>query len=547
MQTIGFSSPVESPGLQRILAALGEVLDVRFEERTLENDHGIDAWILCDADRETLRRLAHSAGPSYAIIRSDQLVPCGSSSVIEFSRHDTLPTVLAGRRIKTDEVAELKGLPQRFKNMAVLASKADTPIWAMEEIKGQQHHYVASPIPEMNDGEPLLQYFHGNQFLFLLPLLIFLRALTRDRRWEQPPLQASFMFDDPNLHWRTYGFINFADIAEHAKMHNYHACFATIPLDTWFVHKPTALLFQQYLGQLSLLIHGNDHITQELAKPCSDGERTMNLHQALRRIDAFERRAGIEVAKVMAPPHGACSENTLGEMARLGFEAASISQGSLFHFNRQATWLRTFGMKPADIIRGLPVFLRFRISKTCHNSILIAALLDQPIIPVGHHHDLADGLQLLADLAEFINSLGTVHWTDMKRISRSHYARRLDGKILRIRMYTKRIEVCVPEEVCQIWVERPWLGGAESTPLMWKYLDVGTTWKLHPKDEPIPVLPGQKIEIVSELPTSPFIDAKNVRNIHLWPVIRRQLTEARDRLPPVLRRLSTSSIKLSKA
>ena len=152
----------------------------------------------------------------------------------------------------------------------------------------------------------------------MLPLILFLRTLTEDQRWEQPPLQACFMFDDPNLHWRTYGFVDFAQIAAHAQMHNYHVCFATIPLDTWFVHKPTALLFQQYRDQLSLLIHGNDHIAQELARPYSDEELNRNLRQALRRIDEFERRSGVEVSKVMAPPHGACSESTLGEMAHLG-------------------------------------------------------------------------------------------------------------------------------------------------------------------------------------------------------------------------------------
>jgi hypothetical protein len=202
-------------------------------------------------------------------------------------------------------------------------------------------------------------------------------------------------------------------------------------------------------------------------------------------------------------------------------------------------------MKPSDIIGGLTVFPRFPLSGSCHNSILVAALLHQPIIPVGHHRDLADGHQILADLAKFINSLGTVHWADMKRISRSHYARKFDGRILQLRMFTRRIEVSVPDGTNEIWLEQPWLKGVESMPLAWKRLSGSTEWMPHRPDELIRVLPGQKIEIVSEPPRLAFDDTKNVRNFRLWPVVRRQITEARDRMAPLLRRVTASSIKPS--
>jgi len=525
-----------------MLDALGGVLDVRFEERMLGDGIGIDAWILPEAGLDTLRSLAFSGRPSYAVIRKDQQVPCGTSSTIEFSGHSALPPVLRGRQIRTDEAAGLTSLPH-LDNVTVLASKAAVPVWTMQEHEGCQHHCVASPVPELNDGESLFQYFCGRRFMQLLPLILFLRTLTEDQGWEQPPLQACFMFDDPNLHWRTYGFIDFNKIASHAQLHRYHACFATIPLDAWFVHKPTALLFQRHRDRLSLLVHGNDHIAQELAKPYVEEEQKRNLQQALGRISAFERRSGVEVSKVMVPPHGACIESALGEMARLGFEAACISKGSLRHYNGQAAWLRTFGMKPADIIGGLPVFPRFPLSGSCRNSILIAALLHQPIIAMGHHHDVAEGLHQFDDLAGFINSLGTVRWVDMKRISRAHYAQKLDGKDLLVRMFTRRIEVLVPERARQLLLERPLLRGAGSAPFAWRLLSEGSEWKVQRPDEPISVLSGQKIEIASEPPTASLVDARNIRKPRLWPVVRRQLTEARDRLAPVLRRVSAFSVK----
>lgn len=537
MKTIGILTRVEASGLRRMLDALGESFGVRFEERTFGDSTGIDAWFLPEADREICRHIANCDCPSYAVVRSSLRVPCGGSSTIEFSRNRRLPSVLAGRRINANEAVSLMALPQLVDNMEVLASKGSAPIWVMQEIAGRQHHYVAASVPELNEGEALFQFFHGNQFLSLLPLVMFLRGLTGDHRWEQPPVQACFMLDDPNLHWRTYGFVDFAKVARHAQTYGYHVSFATIPLDTWFVHKPTALLFRKNRDQLSLLIHGNNHIAQELARPYMDEGMKRNLQQALSRIGKFERRYGVEVSRVMAPPHGACSERALDQMAHLGFEAACISTGSLYHYNEKAPWLRTLGMKPSEIIAGLVVFPRFRISTTCHNSILIAALLNHPIIPVGHHHDIADGLQLFADLSGFINSLGTVHWADMKGISRAHYARKMEGNILRLRMFTRRIEVCIPEGINQILVERPSLQQAEPMSLAWKSMNDGLEWKHHLPDEPIPVLSGGKIEIACEPLAFPACDANNVKDFHLWPVMRRQFTEARDRLTPMIRRL----------
>src|SRR4030067_2600565 len=182
------------------------------------------------------------------------------------------------------------------------------------------------------------------------------------------------------------------------------------------------------------------------------------------------------------------------------------------------------------MIEGLTIFPRFRMSRTCHNSILVAAFLHQPIIAIGHHQDVAEGLLLLRDLSGFINSLGNVKWADMQRISRSHYSRRYDGKILRVNMFTKRIEICVPEGINQIFAERSWIKGAKVDPLAWRILGEKLEWDLQRPDESIPALPGQKIEIISAPPTTFLMDTKDIRKLHLWPILRRQLTEARDRM-----------------
>lgn len=537
MKTIGIISPIKSPGIRRTLDAIGEVLGIRFEERIYGDGAGIDAWILQETDPKVLLAIAHCDVPRYTIVDDSQLIPCGESSTIEFTPHHALPCVMRGRQVNGDEATGFKALPQWLQNVTPLALKVGVPVWAIQEASGHYNHFVSQPIPELNDGEPLFQYFFGRQFLSLLPLLVFLKSLSEDRDWEPPPLQACFMFDDPNLHWPTYGFIDFSKMKRHAQLHNYHVSFATIPLDAWFVHSPTALIFQS-CEQLSLLIHGNDHVSRELARGYPDEEQNWMLRQALLRIAKLERRSGVTVSRVMAPPHGACSESVLGEMARLGFEAACISRWSIGSYNSKANWLCTYGMRPADIVAGMTIIPRFRMSPNCHNSILVAALLHQPIIPMGHHHDIAEGMQLLSDLSGFVNSLGNVQWANMKRISRYHYARKHEGRILHLRLFTKHIEIFVPEGINQIFVERPWLEREEYETLVWRTLGETSEWKLLRPDESIHVQPGKIIEIVSTFPTTYLREKGVISNLHFWPIVRRQITEAKDRIAPLIKRVS---------
>jgi hypothetical protein len=537
LKTIGVINEL-STGNRNLLDALGVLFSIRFEERDIGNDSGIDAWFVNKTDIKTINKILPGTRPCYTTIHSEELIPCGQSQKIEFSKSQALPSLLRGRQIKTDEAVKLMALPPELKNLEIIASKAGYPVWALQESENCQHHYVATTTPELNDNEPLFRFFNGRQFLHLLPFLLFLRSLTEDRRWEPPPLQACFMFDDPNLHWPTYGFIKYSEMVQHAKMFRYHTSIATIPLDTWFVHTPTASIFKENRQEISLLIHGNDHISKELARLHSDDERNLILWQALKRIEDFERGSGVEVSRVMAPPHGACNERFLAGLSNLGFEAACISRGSLHSYNSNAKWLSTLGMSPSDIIEGLTVFPRFPLSKSCHNSILIAALLHQPIIPVGHHQDVSAGLGILDDLSAFINSMGDINWANMTGISRSNFARMISGRTLQVKMFAKRIEVNVFEGIDSIRVERSWLEEVDSEPLTWRALEDSAEWKQHRLDEIIPVSPGQKIEIISNPTSCQAMNNSQVRKLRIWPMVRRQLTEVRDRVAPALNRFS---------
>lgn len=529
--TIGIATGLEA-GARRMLDALGSILHIRFEERREDAAEGLAAWISGGAST-----VACVDRPSYNAPRVPVHEPSEEGcSVFEFSRHALVPSMLTGQRLRdveSDRAARLRP----YHGDVILASNSDGPVWLMKERGGKQHHVVSLPIPCLKQGEAVFDYFNGRRFMALVPLIVFLRSVAEGPGWEDPPLQACFMVDDPNLHWNSYGFIHYKSLANHAQRCGYHVAFATVPLDSWWVNKRTAELFRHSRVQLSLLVHGNDHTPSELAR-VQPGERTERLlGQAMARIEHLERISGLEVARVMAAPHGACSESTLATMARYGFEAATISSGSLRRFNGQAPWIATVGIRPADIIGGLPVFQRCRFSSPAIHRLRIAALLGQPLISGGHHGDFADGLHLLAGAADFVNSIGRVVWTDMKTIARSRYLHRIDGSTLRIRLASNRVDVRVPEGVRELVIEEEDTGSASPlTSLESRPSISGSAWREVARENGVAIADDDKIHIRMRSPECLSSPHGGSRRISLWPFMRRQATEARDRLAPAMRR-----------
>jgi hypothetical protein len=381
------------------------------------------------------------------------------------------------------------------------------------------------------DGEYLFQHFSKTGWARLLPLMHFLRELSG---WEYPPIRASFMFDDPNLHWNSYGYVNYAPLARHAHAHNYHASFATVPLDGWYAHPATASLFRQNQSRLSLLIHGNNHTASELAQTYSDTSRQALVAQALHRIERLEKMSALTIPRVMAAPHGACNHDMASALVRAGFEAACISRGSIMAHNRDTAWPATVGLNLAEFLgSGLPVIPRLRMSRDSVFEILIAAFLGQPIIPIGHHEDLAGGLDLLGELAELINSIGDVQWLDMRSIARSNFCTRRQGEVLHVKMYSRKIRLSVPAGVTHVSLHRPWLESGEWEGLALRSTQVEVVRFDAYQEKPIPIVPGTEIEITSINPGA--VDFRIIPHARtsLWAIARRQLCELRDRLKPL--------------
>ncbi len=406
----------------------------------------------------------------------------------------------------------------------VLATDQSTARWTVSRGPAQVHQ-VAAALPELAPSEVLRQALMGGHALSIVAIVHFLRELCAGVDFKAPETRAAAVFDDPNVRWRSYGFINFRELVRHADAHGYHAVMAMVPLDATRAHAPTVELFKRRSDRISLTVHGNSHLRDELLAP-SDGETALALcAEAIRRIDRFEARTGLAVDRVMTPPHGMCSEAVASALAAVGFDAlCSISpvpwseEVGDDHF--LAGWQPATFAGPTAVIPRIPLWC----TKT---DIALRAFMDNPVVLYGHHEDLATGLDLLEQAASRVNSIGDVRWTSLAQIALSNIGVRTHGDVSVVRPYSSRMRVRLPAETRSLVVEEP--RDTRGSLTGWSAGD----GPLAPFGVPVPFTAADGAEL--RLRPRLEVDPNRVPTLgrRPWPLVRRIATEARDRSMPL--------------
>lgn len=523
-RVIGVFPARERPARQRLFDAVEAAYRVRFDGREPGAVRGLDAAIVLPegGDPDELAR----AGVSLVLVerRPAGTVPRAPSPI----RLGDAPQIdrRLGGRVLSEEAAPTEALPVDGA-AEVLASSRWGCVWSVRSSGTATVHEVATFPEELGDDEWLKDRFRAGSFLALLPLVEVVRSVSGEREWDPPPLRAAFVIDDPNLHWPSYGFLRYADLAREAAVHGYHAGIAMVPVDAAVVH-PRAGAFFRDQSQLSLLVHGNNHARAELAGHRSDPEALALAAQAWRRVAACERRHLLSIARVIAPPHGLCSEQMMWALFRVGFEAVCHS-GAL----RESGVSPLAGWRSADMDRGggIPGLPRMGL-RWSWDEVALRAYLDQPIILVAHHEDLAEGYSVLADAAGRVDQLGPVQWMSFTELARSSFARRGHGSSLFVRAFSRRMNVEIPDGVTEVTVEVPGAPLTDNTVAL-RGQD-GTVRAVGSPGSPIPTGPAGTTEIVLVSPhqVDPQVVPEPPRA--LWPLVRKGMTEGRDRLLPLL-------------
>jgi hypothetical protein len=415
----------------------------------------------------------------------------------------------------------------------VLAHCGEEPTWARA---GGLEKALLAPA-ELKEDEALRERLCDGRSAALLPLVSFLRRLTAAIGWQPPPARASLLFDDPNLHWSSYGYLKLPELARHAREHRYHVALATVPLDGWLASRAATRALEQSGGAISLLVHGNDHNGGELGRQATEVDGLRLAAQAQRRVGAFERRTGIAIDRVMVPPHEECSEGAVHGLLRSGFEAITMTRPFPWLAQPPSSWLSRpseagplVGWHPADFAGRLPVLLRHPIVTRDAPELVLRAFLDQPLILYGHHEDVATGLDVLAAAVEDVNRLRETRWCSLGEIAAGNFESRREGSELSIRPYSRRVRVEIPDGVEQLRVELPDAHpGSEGERIV---VD-GRPLQL---EEPLNVTPGASLELRLDAVDSTDVQAVPSPPINPLALARRALGEGRDRVRPLVSR-----------
>jgi hypothetical protein len=508
--TIGVFPAGAQAARARLLGALEQTLPVRFEGRADGDWHGLGAAVCFGGE-------ADPAMPVPALVALDAAARGGNGRV-ELADAARLDRRLRGAVLAEDGVGSAAPLAPGS-GQEVLAATAAGPVW----VAGERGARVAVAPDELGADEALRERLRPGRFLALLALVHFLREVSASNAWTPPPLRAAFVVDDPNLHWPSYGFLRYRELVAHADAHGYHVALATVPLDGWFAHPAAARLLRERPDRLSLLVHGNDHVHWELGVQRSERQTLELLAQAQRRVAGLERRAGVAVDRVMAPPHGRCSDGSLRGLVRTGFDALCRRPPHPGVDRVLAAW------EPADVhTAGLPIVPRARFGRD-RNELALDAFLDRPLVLYGHHGDFAGGLDLFAESAAAVNRLGDVEWTSLGQIAGTGALTRRAGRRLEIRLYARRVAIVVPEGVDELAVE---LAAGHQEPGRETVVAGATRASLAGRAAVMSARPGAvELALVRDDAVDPRVLASP--RPHLRPLVRRLVTEGRDRVQPL--------------
>lgn len=509
---VGVVPPAAFERRVHLFGALEAIFPVRFEPRASGEWRELDALIVCPGNTEALPGQLPTLQAQTEISQGSQ-----GETVVRISGSPSLDRRLRGAVLS--ESAVPSNAAWEIREGETLAVWGNRPAWTLDS--GGRHHRVALAPEPLQEGVPILNLLRPGRFLSLLPLIHFLRQFAPSP-WLPPPIHAAFLFDDPNLHWRTYGHIDFRVLAEQSRFGGFHVAFATIPLDGWLVHAPTARLFREASRHLSLAFHGNEHTRWELGRVGSIADGVRLVRRAVRRVERFEQRTGIRVARIMAPPQGRYSWAAVRALHREGFEALTASHPHPTTEPSSPVPSLT-GWNPLELVDGgFPVLPRIHIDAALELTVL-RAYLDQPLVIYGHHADLATDPNRLPDLARAVDRLGVSSWGRLDRITREAVSTLLDGTTLRVRPFARKVNVRVPDEVERVQVEVP---AGRSVVFARRASEKRVIWRTGEVLED-PHLGGDCLEIILKSPAS--LDLPPAARGR-WSPIRRVMTEGRDRV-----------------
>jgi hypothetical protein len=290
--------------------------------------------------------------------------------------------------------------------------------------------------------------FCPGRFLDALPVLVFVRDALGPAAWTRAGLLATIVVDDPNLAGFRYGHLDFRIAAANARKVDFHLSLGFVPLDYRKTAPAVADFFRRHDDVLSLVMHGIDHLSRELARPADAAVCANRVRTALARVRDHEARTALSCPAVMTMPHGASTPEWIRALSEAGYHAAYSGRAYAFTDDAQAAGApRDYELRPAELsLAGFPMLKRWSLDHP-HDDLLFGAFLGQPTILYTHHNHFAKGWDSFIAEIDFVNRQVRPRWTNSLDLVRSNWLRRRVGGRTEVRAYANQVVVDAGERV----------------------------------------------------------------------------------------------------
>jgi GNAT superfamily N-acetyltransferase len=212
------------PERPRLFAALAQALPVTFRPYSGSRGEADALIILTDGPGFQWDRSLRRGDIPVLVVGGDPAA-AGPREEIRLHRVAELDPTLRGISLHDRPVAPP---PSPTAGETVLATAPTGPVWTVSGGPAPIHQ-VRSVLSEL-EADHVLWSLLSRRAIAAVAVVQFLRAVAGEES-SRPVLRATFMFDDPNLRWRSYGFLRYQRLVQHADEHGYHAAMAMVPAD----------------------------------------------------------------------------------------------------------------------------------------------------------------------------------------------------------------------------------------------------------------------------------------------------------------------------
>jgi hypothetical protein len=184
--SVGLLGEAASSPWQRLFDGLGELFPLEFH-RGNANGRALDAVIVFAKKPQEALALVPKGVPAYVAISGIEGEIASANPEIRFADSAGLDRCLRHQGMDDRELKAFAPLVPAAGD-DVLASRDNQPLWIRRSAPGASMDVVAVCPPAVRSTDYVCEFFTAGRFMRMLPLLVFLRKLTKPIDWRHPGL-----------------------------------------------------------------------------------------------------------------------------------------------------------------------------------------------------------------------------------------------------------------------------------------------------------------------------------------------------------------------